>query len=291
MTVVSHIDPPSALSSLDFEWIRALVHRETSIALDASKAYLVTSRLAPLARENGYESISALVSHLRTSGHGELHELAVEAIATTETSFFRDIHPFTALRDVILPELVEKNRSSTRMLSIWSAACSSGQEPHSIAMILRDRFASLDGWHLQLVASDISRRMIERARDGLYSQLEVNRGLPAPYLVRFFTQEGDRWRLRRDVREMFRFYRQHLGDEWKIVAPVDLLVMRNVLIYFDVESRRRVLRKVRRILKPGGYLMLGAAETTLNLDELFTRVRVGRAVLYQVAEPSQGGRR
>jgi chemotaxis protein methyltransferase CheR len=272
------------LSTLDFEWIRALVKRETSIALDASKTYLVTSRLAPLAREHGFSSIAGLITHLRTTARGELHEIAVEAIATTETSFFRDLHPFTALRDVVLPELVEKNRHSTRMLSIWSAACSSGQEPHSIAMILRDRFASLDGWNLQLIASDISRRMIERAREGLYSQLEVNRGLPAPYLVRFFNQEDDRWRLRRDVREMFRFYRQHLSDEWKIVAPVDLLLMRNVLIYFDVDSRRRILRKVRRILKPGGYLVLGAAETTLNLDELFTRVRVGRAVLYQVAD-------
>ncbi len=286
-----HADPNPSLSSLDFDWIRSLVHRETSIALDGSKKYLVTSRLAPLAREHGFASIGALVSHLRASGHGELHELAVEAIATTETSFFRDIHPFTALRDVVLPELVERNRNSTRMLSIWSAACSSGQEPHSIAMILRDRFASLDGWSLQLVASDISRRMIERAREGRYTQLEVNRGLPAPYLVRFFGQEGDGWRLRRDIREMFRFYRQHLEDDWKIVAPVDLLLMRNVLIYFDIDSRRRVLRKVRKILKPGGYLVLGAAETTLNLDQLFTRIRVGRAVFYQVADPARGGGR
>jgi chemotaxis protein methyltransferase CheR len=150
-------------------------------------------------------------------------------------------------------------------------------------MILRDRFAGLEGWNLQLIASDISRRMIDRAGAGLYSQIEVNRGLPAPYLVRFFSQEGDKWRLSDNVRNMFRFYRQHLGNDWKTVAPVDILLMRNVLIYFDVATRREILRRVRRILKPGGYLILGAAETTLNLDEKFTRVRIGRAVLYQVA--------
>lgn len=280
-------EPQPSLSALDFDWIRTLVREETSIALDTSKTYLVTSRLAPLARQHGFDSVSSLISTLRTSARGELHELAVEAIATTETSFFRDVHPFVALRDEVLPELVEKNRDSMRMLSIWSAGCSSGQEPHSIAMILRDRFASLNGWSLQLIATDISRRMLDRAREGLYSQLEVNRGLPAPYLVRFFRQEGDQWRLRRDVREMFRFYRQHLGDDWKVVAPVDLLLMRNVLIYFDVDARRRILGRVRRILKPGGYLVLGAAETTLNLED-FTRIRIGRAVLYQVANSRRG---
>jgi chemotaxis protein methyltransferase CheR len=284
-------DDQQSLSALDFEWVRALVSEHASIVLDNSKTYLVIARLKPLAREHGFGSIGSLIAHLRSTALGELHELAVEAIATTETSFFRDLHPFNALRDEILPGLIEQKRDSTRTLSIWSAACSSGQEPHSIAMILRDRFSSLEGWNLQLIASDISRRMVDRAQEGLYSQVEVNRGLPAPYLIRFFTQEADQWRLRQDIRTMFRFYRQNLGDTWKIVAPVDILLMRNVLIYFDIETRRKILHRVRRILKPGGYLVLGAAETTLNFDQLFKRVPIGRAVFYQVDESTRGAGR
>ena len=153
-----------------------------------------------------------------------------------------------------------------------------------MAMLLRDRFADLAGWNLQLVASDISEKMVQRAREGLYSQLEINRGLPAPYLIRFFDQCADQWRLKPEVRQMFRFFQQNLADEWTMMAQVDLLVMRNVLIYFDVETRRDMLRKVRKLLKPDGYLLLGSAETTLHLDELLTRVRIGRTVFYQVSK-------
>jgi chemotaxis protein methyltransferase CheR len=274
----------AAISQVDFDYVRNLVRKSSSIVLDDGKMYLVVSRLAPLAREQGVPSVGALIAHLREAPEGELHTLAVEAIATTETSFFRDLHPFVELRDTILPEIIASRRASSRSLSIWSAACSSGQEPHSIAMILRDRFAEVEGWSLQLLASDISRRMIDRAQAGIYTQIEVNRGLPAPYLVRFFSQEEDRWHLQREVRGMFRFFRQNLADEWAMLPPVDILLMRNVLIYFDVETRRKVLSRVRRLLRPGGYLLLGSAETTLNLDDLFVRVPLGRAVFYRIAE-------
>jgi chemotaxis protein methyltransferase CheR len=284
MTADRFSESPVSISQLDFDYIRALVRKESSIVLDDGKMYLVTSRLAPLAREHGFETVGSLISHLQSSAHGELHTLAVEAIATTETSFFRDLHPFVELRDNILPELVASRRETSKSLCIWSAACASGQEPHSIAMILRDRFAELGGWNLQLHASDISRRMIERASDGVFTQIEVNRGLPAPYLVRFFTQNGDQWHLKDDVRTMFRFFRQNLADDWAPIPPVDILLLRNVLIYFDVETRREVLRRVRKLLRPGGYLILGSAETTLNLDHEFVRVRSGRAVFYQVTE-------
>jgi chemotaxis protein methyltransferase CheR len=275
-------EPQASISQRDFDCIRALVRRESSIILDDGKMYLVTSRLSPLAREYGFSSVGAFISHLRSNTHGELHTLAVEAIATTETSFFRDLHPFVELRDTILPELIKVRRDTSQSLCIWSAACSSGQEPHSISMILRDRFAELAGWNLQLLASDISRRMIERAKEGVYTQIEVNRGLPAPYLVRFFNQNESHWQLKDEVLGMFRFFRQNLADEWAAVPPVDILMLRNVLIYFDVETRRKVLRRVRRLLRPGGYLVLGSAETTLNLDQSFVRVRSGRAVFYQV---------
>lgn len=274
--------PP--LSRLDFEYVRTLVRRLSSIVLDDSKTYLVISRLLPLARSKEYDTVGALISHLQSTPQGELHGRVVEAILTTETSFFRDLHPFVALRDEILPELVQRRSQTTRTLSIWSAGCSSGQEPHSVAMILRDRFSSLTAWNLQLNASDLSSQMVERARSGIYSQLEVNRGLPAPYLVRFFEQNGDQWVLKEDLRNMFRFFQQNLHDEWSSVPAVDVLLLRNVLIYFDVATRRKVLRQVRRLLRPDGYLLLGSAETTLNLDDLFDRVRVGRAVFYRKRE-------
>jgi chemotaxis protein methyltransferase CheR len=284
MTTHHFPDVPSTIGPLDFEYVRGLVRRESSIVLDGGKTYLVTSRLSPLAREHGFPSVAAFVSHLRSSPQGELHTLAVEAIATTETSFFRDLHPFVELRERIIPELVTRRRNSTRTLCVWSAACSSGQEPHSIAMLLKDRFANLESWNLQLLASDISRRMVERARAGVYTQIEVNRGLPAPYLVRFFEQHEDRWQVKPEVLGMFRFFRQNLADEWAMVPPVDILILRNVLIYFDVDTRREVLRRVRHVLRPEGYLLLGSAETTLNLDPMFKRVRSGRAVFYQVTE-------
>ena len=284
MTAELFSEPQASISQLHFDYIRAMVREESSIVLDDGKMYLVISRLSPLAREHDFPSVGTFISHLQSTVHGELHTLAVEAIATTETSFFRDLHPFVELRDTILPELIKTRRDTSKSLSIWSAACSSGQEPHSIAMILRDRFAELAGWNLQLLASDISRRMIERAQDGVYTQIEVNRGLPAPYLVRFFNQNESKWHLKDELRGMFRFFRQNLADEWASVPPVDILMLRNVLIYFDVETRRKVLRRVRRILRPGGYLVLGSAETTLNLDQEFVRVRSGRAVFYQVSE-------
>jgi chemotaxis protein methyltransferase CheR len=282
MTAEPFAEPQASISQLDFDYIRAMVRKESSIVLDDGKMYLVISRLSPLAREHSFPSVGTFISHLQATAQGELHTLAVEAIVTTETSFFRDLHPFVELRDNILPELIKNKRDTSQSLCIWSAACSSGQEPHSIAMILRDRFPELVGWNLQLLASDISRRMIERAQDGVYTQIEVNRGLPAPYLVRFFNQNESQWQLKDELRGMFRFFRQNLADEWASVPPVDILMLRNVLIYFDVEMRRKVLRQVRRLLRPGGYLVLGSAETTLNLDQSFVRVRSGRTVFYQV---------
>jgi chemotaxis protein methyltransferase CheR len=275
-------DPP--LSRIEFEYVRGLVRRESAIVLDDSKTYLVASRLLPLARGEGFQTVGALIAHLQAHPDDALHTEAVEAIATTETSFFRDLHPFNALRDEILPELIARRRGSGQALCLWSAACASGQEPHSIAMILRDRFPSLADWHLQLLASDLSSRMVERSREGSYTQLEVNRGLPVQYLVRFFEQREDRWQLRSEVRDMFRYFQMNLAREWAPMPAADVILLRNVLIYFDVAERRAVLRRVRRLLRPDGYLMLGSAETTLNLDDLLTRVRVGGAVFYQLAK-------
>ncbi len=267
----------------DFEFVRGLVKRHAAISLDDSKRYLVAARLLPLARQHGMADVGRLVARLRSTPFGDLHARAVEAIATTETSFLRDLHPFHALRDHVLPDLVRRRRDS-RTLVIWSAACSSGQEPYSVAMLIREHFPQLLDWNLQILASDLSRTMVERGRQGVYQQHEVNRGLPARWLVRYFTQDGGVWRARPELRSMVRFFTQNVAREWSTVPHVDLLLLRNVLIYFDVEDRRRILARVRRHLRRDGYLLLGSAETTLNLDERFSRTRIDRAVFYRHAE-------
>lgn len=276
----------SDLSFADFDFVRTLVKQHSSISLDDSKGYLVSSRLLPIARAQGFGSVAKLIAHLRSRPHGKIHTNVLEAVATTETSFFRDFHPFEALGDQVIPELVRKRRDTTRMLSIWSGACSSGQEPFSVAMVLRQTIPDIDNWTIQLLASDFSGAMVERAREGVFKQLEVNRGLPARLLVQYFDQHGSSWWAKDEVKRMVTFFQQNLDREWTRIPQVDLLFLRNVLIYFDVETRRRILRRVRRHLRPDGFLIMGAAETTLSLDESFKRVQFGRTAFYQLGEGS-----
>lgn len=276
---------PELIEDADFDFIRNMVKEQTAIALDGSKVYLVNARLLPVAREAGFASVVELIRHLRSRPFGPLHSQTVESIVTTETSFFRDFYPFDALRQELIPELMERRRRSTRHISIWSAGCSSGQEPYSIAILLRDAFPELANWQVRLFASDVSSAMLEKSKAGVYSQNEVNRGLPARLLVRFFTQAGTNWKISDDIRSMVTFFRHNLSRDVSAAPPVDILMMRNVLIYFDVETKRKVLQRVRRHLRPGGYLMLGTAETTLNLDETFQRHRLGQAVFYRNGDP------
>lgn len=276
---------PESIEGPDFDFIRNLVSDRTSISLDASKVYLVNARLLPIARETGHDSVLALIKHLRTAPFGRLHTRAVEAIVTTETSFFRDFYPFEAIRNVLIPEIIDHRRGVGRNLTIWSAGCSSGQEPYSIAMLVRESFPELSTWDFRIYASDVSQGMLDRCKTGTYSQNEVNRGLPAKMLVRFFRQQGHLWRINDDIRSMVTFFQHNLARDAAALPPVDILMMRNVLIYFDVDTKRRVLRRMRRQLRRGGHLTLGTAETTLNLDEGFQRRRLGQAVVYCNGEP------
>jgi chemotaxis protein methyltransferase CheR len=269
------------LSGMDFDYVRGMVRKQAGISLDDGKGYLVTSRLIPVARLEGFETVAKLVAHLRSRPPGLLHAKVVEAIATTETSFFRDHHPFEALRQHVIPELVRARRRTSQLLTLWSAACSSGQEPYTLAMILRESIPDLSAWTLQLMASDFSSAMVERARQGVYQQLEVNRGLPARMLVRYFEQRDGGWHVKDELKRMVTFFQHNLNHDWMSIPQVDLILLRNVLIYFDLDTRREILKRVRRHLKPDGYLVLGAAETTLNVDDGFNRVQFGRAVFYQ----------
>jgi len=273
------------LATPDFEYVRTLVRERSAIVLEANKAYLVESRLGPVARAHGMDSIAALVGRLRTGARSGLHDQVVEALTTNETSFFRDIHPFETLRTIVLPALVERRRA-TRSLSIWSAACSSGQEPYSIAMLLREHFPQLAGWNVDLLGTDLSEGMLARARAGVYSQLEVNRGVPAHLLVTHFAREGAGWRLSASIRAMARFRCMNLARTWPPAAPVDLLMLRNVLIYFDVPTKREILDRAHRALGPDGVLFLGGTETTLGVHDGFERVTAGRTTYYRRRGPA-----
>jgi chemotaxis protein methyltransferase CheR len=270
-----------SLSPTDLVFLRELIRERSAIVIDESKGYLLESRLAPVARRNGLGSLSELVARLRRERNGPLHDLVVDAMTTNETSFFRDIHPWTALEKVWLPELIQK-RSAQRTLTFWNAACSSGQEPYSLAMLLRDRFPQIvDTWNVRIIATDLSAEMLGRSAAGRYTQLEVNRGLPAPLLIKHFKRDGQYWQINEQIREMVEFRAMNLVDQWPFIPQVDVLFMRNVLIYFDLPTKQQILTKLRGVLRPDGYLMLGTAETTLNVDERFERVVVDRATTYR----------
>ena len=268
------------LQADDFNYIRQLVLDQSALTLDAGKEYLVESRLDPLARQEGFPSYLQMVKSLRTGPVGELHRRVVEAMANNETSFFRDARAFGMMARSVLPALVAE-RSAARSLRIWCAACSTGQEPYSLAMLLRESQPALEGWDVRIVASDISRNVLARARAGCYTQFEVNRGLPAHLLVKYFEQHGATWEIRPEIRRMVEFREMNLIHPWVDLPTMHLILMRNVMIYLDVATRKTILERVGRLLDPRGYLLLGGAETTSNLDPSFETVSIEGAVCFR----------
>jgi len=274
----------------DYAYLQDLMRRRAGISLEGGKEYLAEARLAALALAQGFGALPALMESLQTEGErGDLHRAVVEALAITETSFFRDLHPFEALKNVILPELLA--RAGDRCINIWSAACSSGQEPYSIAMLIRDRFPQLVSGGVRLVASDLSQSMLVRARSGLFTKIEVNRGLPAPMLVRYFTQGEEGWQIRTDLRQMIEFHELNLAESWPSLPFMDVIFLRNVLLYFDAETRRSVLHNLAKCLRPEGVLVLGGGETTLTLDDSYEPVQVDRAVCYRLVPADRARQR
>ena len=262
----------------DFDYIRDLVYTRSAIVLDDGKEYLVESRLQPIARRLSEGSLRLLVQRLQTEPYGSLHNDVVEAMATNETSFFRDRLPFDSMAAQVLPELTSRRAPIT----IWSAACSSGQEAFSIAILINERFPQLLGGGVRIYGSDVSTGMLARAQEGRFSHLEVNRGLPAPLLVKYFERRGVDWEIKDHVRRMVEFRQMNLAAPWPTLAKMDVVFLRNVLIYFDTPTKRAVLERLRSVMKPGGYLFLGAAETTLNLDDSFERVLLDKATCYRL---------
>jgi chemotaxis protein methyltransferase CheR len=269
------------LDNASFNYVRELVREHAGIALAADKDYLVLSRLLPLVQQGGLRSVRELVSELRKSPFGEMHALVVEAMTTNETSFFRDGHPFRVLKDDVLPSLIAA-RKSTRTLTIWSAACSTGQEPYSIAILLAEHFPQLAGWHIQILASDIGRQVLSRAATGEYTDLEVSRGLPPGALARHFERHGAQWRIKREIRKRVKFTRLNLIDPWSSIPRLDIVFLRNVLIYFAPTSKRQVLANLKQRMAADGVLFLGGAESTLGIDDDWQRVSHGKTSTYRL---------
>jgi chemotaxis protein methyltransferase CheR len=269
------------MTDQDFDVVRRLLREHSAIVLDADKRYLVESRLGPLLRQRDLNSVGQLLARLREPSDIGLQRQIVEALVTSESSFFRDHHPFEALRKIVLPDLISRRRGQRR-LDIWCAASATGQEPYSVALLIREHFPELAGWKIGLLATDLSREVLARAREGRYCQVEVNRGLPAALLVKYFEQHGTNWHLKPDVRSAVDFREINLARPWPGLPPMDLVLVRNVMIYFDVETKKSILGRVARLLRPDGYLLLGGAETTINLHDSFRRVEPLKSGFYQL---------
>ena len=268
------------ISPVDYDFIAKLLRDQCALVLDPGKDYLINSRLSPIAQRHGLTSIDHLVRRLRDTSDSSLVSDVVEAMVTTETSFFRDVHPFETLKKIVLPKLIELRRPQ-RQLNIWCAASSSGQEPYSIAMLLKEYFPDLAGWQINLTATDISHEMLQRSRAGRYSQLEVNRGLPTNLLLKWFRQEGGVWEIDEQIRRMMTFKPMNLAQPWPAMPAWDLIFLRNVMIYFDNDVKKSILGRVARSLGDDGYLVLGGAETTFGLDNSFQRIETLKSGYYQ----------
>ncbi|MEQ6903191.1 protein-glutamate O-methyltransferase CheR [Nocardioides sp. YIM 152588] len=272
------------LSPQAYEYVAGVAREGSGLALQPSKEYLIESRLAPLARAAGAPDVNAWVLQVRRSapaGDGaRARKAIVEALTTNETSWMRDSAPFTEFLGTVLPEIARQN-SLTRRVRIWSAACSTGQEPYSLAMLLTAWRKSHPGYTVGIHATDIDTKVLESARAGRFSTLEVNRGLPAQLLSEYFTRQGAAWQISEAIRSQVTFAEHNLVNQPPPPGPFDVIFCRNVLIYFDMETKRQVFAKLRSALRPGGYLVLGAAETALGIDPVLERVPLGRTSVYR----------
>jgi len=254
------------VTPLDYEFLRKLLKERSGLDLSSDKQYLVESRLIPLARKAGLPGITELIQKMK-GGSDELTSEVVEAMTTNETFFFRDKIPFDHLRETILPVLVHA-RAGRRALRIWCAASSTGQEPYSIAMCVKG-FAALAGWRIEIVATDLSQAVLEKSKAGIFSQFEVQRGLPIHMLVKHFTQIGELWQLNADIRGMVQHRQLNLLQDFSHLGTFDVIFCRNVLIYFDQDTKVSVFDRLARMLEPDGVLLLGAAESVVGISDAF----------------------
>ncbi len=273
------------MNSTDFEFVSSLLRRRAGITLTSDKTYLLESRLAPLARKEGLASIEDLLQVVRSRRDERLVTQIVDVMTTNETFFFRDKTPFELMKETVLPDLVRQRKSRLR---IWCAACSTGQEPYSLAMMLEENPSLTGGAPVEIVASDISNRVLEKAKSGLYSQFEVQRGLPIQLMMKYFTQKDDLWQISEKIRSKIVFRQHNLMEEPTMFGQFDVIFCRNVLIYFDPPTKGQVFDRLAKVMNPGGYLLLGAAETVIGVTKRFEAAKEARG-LYQVVDNKVSG--
>jgi chemotaxis protein methyltransferase CheR len=271
-------EAPVIIRADNYRFLQEQIRKQSGIVLDDTKHYLVEARLLPIALEEGLSNLDELCAKLRQSAPARLQRRVTEAMTTNETYFFREPAHFEALKNTILPPLLAERRES-RKLSIWSAAASTGQEAYSLAMLLTEM--GLQDWDLNIVGTDLAENVLEKAREGKYSQLEINRGLPVTMLVKHFTRQQLLWELKPAMRKMVRFQALDLRNINNSIGPFDIVLCRNVLIYFDVDTKRQIVDQIRTIINPGGHFFLGASEVGLSVGPRFARLCSNEATYYQ----------
>jgi len=272
----------------EFDYVSGMLKRESGLVLGRDKVYLLESRLVPIARQRGLPGLSELIKALMTGADATLAKIVVDAMTTNETFFFRDIKPFDQFKTVTMTEIME-TRASKKSLRIWSAACSSGQEPYTLAMILKEMEAKLAGWRIEILATDLSNDVLEKAKRGAYTQFEVQRGLPVQLLVKYFTQTKDAWMISDVLKKMVTYRPFNLLGSYMGLGTFDVIFCRNVLIYFDQETKGKVLDNMVKLMPSDGTLYLGGAETVLGVTNNFQPV-AGQRGLYRPVAGAAGAK-
>jgi chemotaxis protein methyltransferase CheR len=278
---VSTIAPPpaSSIQPENYRFLQEFVYTGSGIVLEEDKHYLLEARLTSVARNRGLTSINDLCNLLRaTRGDDTVRQQVVEAMTTNETYFFREPAQYDAIKNVLLKEMRELRSSTTRKLSCWSAASSTGQEAYTLGILLNEQ--GFGDWNISILGTDLNQQMVERARAGRYLQIEVNRGLPSPLLLKYFKRQGVDWQINDQIRKMVRFEQFDLRHKMRSYGPFDLVFIRNVLVYFDAPTRRQILKEIHSTLFRGGWLLLGSAEVPSGLDDCFERVPIGNCTAY-----------
>jgi chemotaxis protein methyltransferase CheR len=255
------------VTPLDYEYLRKLLRDHSGLDLSADKQYLIESRLLPLSRKAGLAGISELVQKMK-GGSSVITSQVVEAMTTNETFFFRDKVPFDHFRESIMPEIL-RARAGRKSVRIWCAAGSTGQEPYSLAMCLKESGAAISGWRIEILATDLSQEVLEKSKAGIYSQFEVQRGLPIQLLVKYFKQTGELWQINADIRAMVQHRQLNLLHDFSHLGTFDVIFCRNVLIYFDQDTKINIFNRLAKATAPDGFLVLGAAETVVGLTDVF----------------------
>ncbi len=253
----------------EFDYLRDMLKARSGLILGDEKRYLLESRLMPVAREIGLESLSGLVSNLKTDVGDELREKITQAMTINESFFFRDKTPFDNFKNIMAPALLASSRAASRKMRIWCAASSTGQEPYSLAILIKEMSSQLAGWNIEIIGTDLSEEVLEKAKSGLYSQFEVQRGLPVQLMVKYFQQTGSMWQIDSSIRSMVTYKHFNLLEDYAPLGMFDIIFCRNVLIYFDPPTKSDMLGRMAKRMRPDGYLVLGAAETVIGISEQF----------------------